>query len=201
MTKSTTLLLVLTGAVAGTALGSGLLILSRPASARQAEPPVAAAGATKTATATVESVDKANRMVTLKSEQGKTMTVNVPEDVQAFDRLKKGDKIRMAYQEAMAVALIRPGEARPTDQVRETTERTQGAQPSGMIERTRTVSAEIVSVDTKKNMVKFKGPQGKVQEVVVQDPAVRERLKQLKPGEVVEVVYTEALAMTLDPAK
>jgi hypothetical protein len=210
MSKSTTLLLVLTGTVAGTALGSGLLILASPASARQPAEPgaqqprdpsrmAAGAGDMKTATATVEGIDKEKRMLTLKTEDGKTTSVNVPEDVEAFERIKKGDKIRVSYQESMALAVHRPGEAKPEEQIKETTERVQGSRPGRYMERKQTMSAEIVSIDSKKNLVKVKGPQGKVHEIAVKDPAMRERIKELKPGEVVEVTYTEAMAISLEP--
>jgi hypothetical protein len=211
MSRSTTLLLVLTGTLAGSALGSGVLILARPASARQTTPTetpaardpakvVAGAAGAKTATATVESVDREKRTVTLKSEQGKSKTVQVPEEVAAFDQIKKGDRIRVSYQESVALAVHRPGEAKPEEQVKETAEDIQGARPGRAIERKLTISGEVVSVDPKRNLLRVKGPQGKTQEIAVEDPALRERLKELKPGEVVEVIYTEAIAASLEPA-
>ena len=210
MTTPTSVLFIVCGSFAATALGAGLLIMSRPASAQQPaehgsapknERMNANQEQTHTAVATVQSIDRDKRTLTLKTDQGKTTTVDVPEDVQSFDRVKKGDKIRMTYRESMAVAVHRPGEARPQNQTKETTERTQGgANPSGTMTRTRTVSAEIVSVDSKKNTVKFKGPKGKIQEMTVEDPDVRERLKDLKPGDVVQIDYTEALAVTLEPS-
>jgi hypothetical protein len=211
MSKSTAMLLILTGTVAVTALGSALLIVAAPASAQQAEPGMqqprekariaGATGDVRTATAKVEGIDKEKRTLTLKTEQGKTTTVTVPEDVQAFDRIKKGDKIKMSYQESVAVAVHRPGEARPEEKTKETTQQIEGAQPGRMMERTQTISAEVVSVDTKRNILKVKGPQGKIKEITVQDPDMREKLKDLKVGEIVEVAYNEAMAVTLEPSK
>jgi hypothetical protein len=211
MTTPTTLLFIVIGLFAGSALGAGLFIISSPASARLATDPTLAQpadvtragrryGETKSAVATVQAIDKAKRTLTLKGEQGKTTTVNVPEDVQAFDQIKKGDKIRMTYQESMALAVHRPGEATPQQTTKETTERIQGASPGRMTERTQTISGQIVSVDAKRNMVKIKGADGKTREITVQDPEIRERLKELKAGEVVEISYTEAVAVTLEPA-
>jgi hypothetical protein len=70
-----------------------------------------------------------------------------------------------------------------------------------MIEREQTVAAEIISFDPKKNIVKVKGPQGKAKEIAVQDPQVRETLKGMKPGQVVEIRYKEAMAVTLEPSQ
>jgi hypothetical protein len=155
---------------------------------------------TRTAIATVEKVDREKRTLTLKDEQGKTKTVNVPEEVQAFERVKKGDKIRMTYKESVALAVHRPGEAKPEQKVKETTERIEGAMPGRSMERKQTVSAEVVSVDPKRNMVRVKLPQGQTKELTVQDPDVRERLKEMRPGSVVQIDYTEAVAITLEPA-
>ena len=70
-----------------------------------------------------------------------------------------------------------------------------------MIEREQTLAAEIISVDPKKNIVKVKGPQGKAKEIAVQDPEVRAEVEGLKPGQVVEIRYKEAMAVTLEPSQ
>ncbi len=211
MPTPTTLMLIMIGSFAATAMGAGWLIMSEPpgTTTPQAGTPVPSRSPervqmerqnTRTAVATVEKIDKDNRKLTLKTEDGKSTTVDVPEDVQAFEQVKKGDKIRMTYKESLALAVHRPGEAKPTANVRETSRRMQGAQPGRMMERTHTLAAQIVSIDTKRNAIKLKGPDGKIEELVVEDPDVRERLKDMKPGEVVQVDYTEAMAVTLEPA-
>ena len=157
-------------------------------------------GEVKTASATVQGIDKKARTVTLKGETGNVVTLAVPEEVQAFDQVKKGDKIKMAYTEAVALDIYPPGEARPEAKETESSYRTGGATPSRTISRTQTLAGEIISVDPKKNKVKVKGPEGKAKEIAVTDPAVQARLKDLKPGQVVEVRYKEAMAVTLEPA-
>jgi hypothetical protein len=191
-----------------TMAGAGFAIaglLPQVAVARQAEPgaqPAAAAavGEVKTASATVLGVDKKTRTVTLKGETGNVMTVAVPDEVVAFDQVKKGDKIKMAYTEAVALDIYPPGEARPEAKDTESSYRTGGSAPSRVISRTQTMAGEIISVDPKKNKVKVKGPEGKAREISVTDPDVQARLKDLKPGQVVEVRFKEAMAVTLEPA-
>jgi hypothetical protein len=208
--RKTVMTLMTTMAGAGFAI-AGLLPQASAQSAQQGaesgaqmqEAPTgtAAMGEVKSATATVTGIDREKRTVTLKNEQGKFITVDVPEDVQAFDQVKKGDKIRMSYQESVALDVFAPGEAKPEARDKETTSRTAGASPSRMIEREQTIAAEIISIDPKKNMVKVKGPQGKAKEIAVQDPQVREKLKTMKPGQVVEIRYKEAMAVTLEPTQ
>jgi hypothetical protein len=174
-----------------------------PSGAPMQEAPPAAeiVGDLKTATATVTNIDKEKRTVTLKSEQGKFITVDVPEDVQAFDQVKKGDKLKVSYQESVAMEIYEAGQAKPGTGEKETSARTAGTSPGRTMERERTISAEVISVDPKKNMLKVKGPQGKAREIAVQDPDVRERLKTMKPGQVVELRYKEAMAVSLEPAQ
>jgi hypothetical protein len=190
-------------AIAGLLPGTAHAQQGADPSSQRAAPAAAveAMGEVKTATATVIAIDKEKRTVTLKGEDGKHKTVAVSEDVQAFDQVKKGDKIRMSYQESAALDIYMPGEARPAATEREETSRTAGSSPSGMTVREQTISAEIISVDPKKNIVKVKGPEGKAKEIPVQNPEVRQKLKDLKPGMVVQIRYKEAMAVTLEPQK
>ena len=55
----------------------------------------------------------------------------------------------------------------------------------------------MVAVDPKKSTITLKGPRGNVMELNVRNP---DHFKVVKKGDQVEVVYTEALAMSLTPA-
>src|SRR5689334_13896242 len=55
-------------------------------------------------TATVSAIDRSDRSVTLKAADGRETTINVPNDVKAFDTLKTGDKIDIDYYESLAVS-------------------------------------------------------------------------------------------------
>jgi hypothetical protein len=61
-------------------------------------------------TATIESIDKATREVTLKVPDGKTKTVKVPEDMKNFDSLKEGDQVVATVTEALALVVTKPSE-------------------------------------------------------------------------------------------
>jgi hypothetical protein len=62
-----------------------------------------------------------------------------------------------------------------------------------------TASAVIVAVDPDNNTITFKGPKGNVQTVTVSDPDVQQKLQNLKPGQVVQLTYTEAMAASIRP--
>src|SRR5262249_8593615 len=53
-----------------------------------------------TATVTIRAIDQATRSITLRSENGDEDTFTVGPDVERFNQLKVGDKIRVTYYEA-----------------------------------------------------------------------------------------------------
>jgi hypothetical protein len=58
-------------------------------------------------TAQVESVDKANRTVTLKDPDGNQLVLKAGPDIREFDQLKAGDRILARYTQAMAIEVQR----------------------------------------------------------------------------------------------
>src|SRR5215831_10141512 len=105
-------------------------------------------------TATVQKIDKAHRMVTLRGPEGNTVTVTAGDEVRNFDRIKVGDRVNVTYTESVAVAVGRPGEAMPKTQVTERTERAApGQTPRGSKARETTVTAKVISVSPEKNQV------------------------------------------------
>jgi len=58
--------------------------------------------------ATIKSINKKKRTVTLKLLDGKTVTTKVDKSVKAFDTLKKGDSIHARYTEAVAISVEKP---------------------------------------------------------------------------------------------
>jgi len=69
-----------------------------------------------------------------------------------------------------------------------------------MAGRETTIQAEVLAVDVPANKVTFKGPQGNARVVQVNDPALQKKLPNLKPGQVVQFTYTEAVAASIRPA-
>jgi hypothetical protein len=59
---------------------------------------------------------------------------------------------------------------------------------------------KIKDVDTKNNVVSFYGEDGLLRAFPVQTDQGRAFIKKLKPGDEVGVTYTEALAVSVEPA-
>jgi hypothetical protein len=140
----------------------------------------------------VSGIDRSKRSVTLTNAEGERNTMNVPADVKAYDTLKVGDRVDVDYRESMGVSLAPAGSKPSLSHV-------SGSGP-GTAMRGTTVSAEVVSVDVPNNKVTFLGPKGNRKTVTVADPAMQKKLPNLKPGQVVQFTYTEAIAASIRPA-
>jgi hypothetical protein len=150
-------------------------------------------------TVVVTGIDRSARTVMLQNADGEKRSVSVPSEVKAFDTLKVGDRIDISYQEAMAISMLPPG-SKPSVSERTSGTRMGEGSGTGGISREVTVAAEIVSIDTAANKVTFKGPKGQTKTVSVSDPAMQKKLPSLKPGQVVQFTYSEAVAASIRPA-
>ena len=85
------------------------------AAAQTAKPPVPPdPNASKvTVKATIEAIDKASRLVTLKGETGNLAVVYADQSIKRFDELKVGDTVSATYSESIAVNVRKPGEPAP----------------------------------------------------------------------------------------
>jgi hypothetical protein len=144
-------------------------------------------------TASVESIDRKSRKVTLKDPDGKRLTVQVPEEMRGFDRIKKGDNVDVTFYQSMALAFL-PAEVEPP-----VVEERQIDVGGGVMAREITAAMAITKVDARNNMVSAKAPDGTAVTVKVQDPALVPKLRTLKPGDVVQLDYTEAVATKIEP--
>lgn len=186
-----------------TALGAGILFLGRAAFAAPAVEDSevnTATGQTRSqlirTTATIMGIDTGDRTLLLKASDGSQNWVHVPDSVPGFDRLKTYDKVNVAFYQSMAISLA-PSGTKPSMSATQ-----EGAVDlaAGVKGREFRVSAKVVSVDPAANTVTFKGPQGRVRTVSVENPALQAKLPSLKPGQVVQFDYTEAVAADVQPA-
>ena len=152
-----------------------------------------------TATATVQAVDPQSRLVTLRREDGSTAIVLAGPAVRNFAQIAVGDKVKVRYIESLAAALKKPGEAgAPVSGAVAVGAAELGQKPAGVAGEQVSVTVEIQSVDTEKNIVVFTPPSGGLRAVRVRRPEGREFIKGLKPGDKVEITYTEALAISVE---
>jgi Cu/Ag efflux protein CusF len=150
------------------------------------------------ASATVEKVDAAARSVTLKMPQGDSRTFQVGPEVRNFEQIKVGDKLNVAYMESLTVELLKDGKAivGRTETV-DAKRAAPGAKPGGGARREITAVADVVAVDAAAQKVSVKNRQGEIIDLRVRDP---EQLKLVKKGDQIQATFTEAVAVSMEPA-
>ena len=150
--------------------------------------------------APVVKVDQKARVVTLRKADGETVDVEVSDEVKNLPQVKKGDQVVATYYESIALTLRKPGEATPGIETADAAGRAKpGEKPGGLAARQTTVTATVVGLNKKQGTVTLKGPRGKTVTVTARDP---KRLEPVKVGDLIEAVYTEAIAISVEkPAK
>ena len=142
---------------------------------------------------TIQKIDKDGRVVSVKGDRGNTVDIKVGPNV-ALDKLKVGQRVNAAYYQEVAVALHKPGEQAPK-MTQTVTER------GGITAQQTTVTAKVVAVDLATNNVVLRGPQGETHAVSVKDPDLQAQLGKIKAGDSVDVTYTQAVAVSVEPMK
>jgi len=148
-------------------------------------------------TASVEAIDAAKRTITLKGPEGKVVTITAGPEVKNFDQIKVGDFLVVRYVEALTLELKKGGTA-----LRQRTDRDMGVaakpgeRPAGAVGTKTTVVADVIALDPKKQVVTLRGPERTV-DLKLRDP---EQFKLVKVGDQVEATFTEAAAISVEPA-
>jgi hypothetical protein len=152
------------------------------------------------ASATIEAIDAENRLLSIRGPGGAATIVAGPE-VKNFDQIRVGDEVKVKYTAALAAAITK-SKATPTTTVDAAAYAAPaGAKPAGAVGASVTTTVQIESVDTSFDAVTFKRPDGFVRTIAVSSPEGKKFIRTLKKGDMVDVEYTEALAISVVPAK
>ena len=149
-------------------------------------------------TATVEAIDQATRVVTLKTPEGKLVTFTADEAVKNLAQVNKGDKVTVKYLESLVMQVLKPEEASVNQAAAGAASAKPGEKPAGVGARQVTVTVTIEAIDTAAGKVTFKGPAGDSNTVRAADP---KNLEKIKVGDRVAITYTEALAIAVEKAQ
>jgi hypothetical protein len=150
--------------------------------------------------ATVEAIDAQNRLISLRGPSGPA-TIQAGPDIQNFAQIHVGDLVKVKYTVALA-AKITKSKATPTTKL-DTQAYTApvGSKPSATAGATISTTVRIESVDTSFDTVTFKNADGFVRTIAPASPEGKKFIHTLKKGDMVDVSYTEALAISVEPAK
>ena len=143
--------------------------------------------------------DPKTRTITFKNKEGESKFVAGPE-ITNFAQIKKGDRVNVSYETAVAIELIKTKSTgiRSKVETSTVTNSKPNEKPSEVIANTTTIIADIVGVDRDKKLVSVKGPSGNITTVTVKNPAL---LADVAVGEQVKVVYFDAMAASITAPK
>jgi len=150
-----------------------------------------------TASATVEAIDKESRVVTLKGPQGNVFSVVAGPEIRRFDEIKVGDEVVVRHTEAFTLELKKGGGGiRERVDTEAAARAAPGVQPGGAVARRVIVVADVIAVNARTQTITLRGPK-RIVDLHVRNP---EQFKLAKVGDQVEATFTDAVAISLEPA-
>ncbi len=172
-----------------------------------APPPVAAAPAALpsgtvdenlvTATAKVKAIDHKTRRVTLQRGDNSLIKFTAGEEVRNLAQVQVGDEVNVSYYESLAYEVRKPGDSQPGATVAEAAGRAKlGEKPGATAGRVTTVTATIAAIDKAATTVTLRAPDGELTTVKARNP---DNLNRVAVGDLVDLTYTEALAISVEP--
>jgi Cu/Ag efflux protein CusF len=152
-------------------------------------------------TATVTAVSMPTREVTLRGPSGQTRTIKVGPEARNLDQVHVGDLVTVSYYESFTAQMRRHDKPNEGFMTAEGAVRAkQGDKPGGAAAQSTASTVTIKSVDTKNNTVTFQRPDSVVATIPVMSAEGRAFIAKLKAGDVVDIMYTEAMAIEVAPA-
>ena len=159
---------------------------------------------TTTINAVVETVDPVAREILLRgdggSQQGALVTMVVGPGVTRLQDIHSGDHVIATYYQALAaqVANVTSPDTPPFAGI--AVSRNDSAErPGGLITRVRQGRVTITAIDPAAGTVSFVGPGGITRTVAPKNADVQAFIRRLRVGDQVDIVYEEALAISIQP--
>ena len=151
-------------------------------------------------TATVTAIDQAKREVTIQGDQG-PVTISVSPDVKNFANLKVGDRVNVSYYRGIG-AQIAKGTKKVSDPAVSTftSGNSPGMRPAGKAGASATVTVKVQDINLPTNTVAFTQSDGTTHIIEVKSPEMQQFIRELKRGDVVQVTFTDSIAVSVTPA-
>ena len=144
----------------------------------------------------VTALDKNTRAVTVQEPNGKVMTFTAGPQIKNFSKIKIGDLVTLSYIAALGLELKKGGgRLRESIESEQTARAKPGDKPSGSMNRTVKVIADVTAVDAGAGTITLRGPQRSV-DLVVKD---KDLLKDVRAGDQVFATYEELTVLSITP--
>ncbi len=167
-----------------------------------APPPAPAVIAQETRfVAVVDSVNQRMREVVVRGPSEERVTLTAGPEVRNLAQVRRGDRVAVTIAEALAVQMAPPGAGGPPLELTAGAARARpGQRPGGAAGRQLRARVRIEAVDPATGRVAFVGPSGIRRVAAPQEPEIAAFARGLRPGDEVDVTYTEGVAVRVEPA-
>jgi hypothetical protein len=149
-----------------------------------------------TTTARVKALDQQTRRVTLERADGSEVTFYADDTVRNLAQVEVGDEVTASFYESLAYEVKKPGAATPGATMEGQTARARpGEKPAAAGARVTTIVTTIAGIDKSAGTVTLQGPTGRMTTIKARDPR---NLDRVAVGDLVEITYTEAVAISVE---
>lgn len=154
----------------------------------------------KEAVGVVERVNARTRQVTIRTPSEGRVTLVAGPEVQNFAQIRRGNHVRVRFEEAVAVQLTPRGTNLPAEVEVATAQAERGQRPAGAVVTTVRDTVTVNAVDTTNNTVTFTSSRGVRRTLPVRSPEMQAFIRTVRPGQRVNVAISEAVAISVEPA-
>jgi aminoglycoside phosphotransferase (APT) family kinase protein len=156
-------------------------------------------GESRSITAEVVAIDKADRTLTLREPRGDVVSLEVSDAARNFDQVKVGDQVNIEYYEAVAVYLGEPGQQPSAVAGTSVVRAAEGETPGGYAVSAVDLLATVEAIDRSNRTVTLRGPEGNTLTTKV-DPSVK-AFDALEAGDSIHIRFTEAIAISVEQSR
>ena len=147
--------------------------------------------------AIVMSVDAEARLLVLRGPAGSEVAFHVGPEVRNLRQVEVGDILRVSYYTGFVFSMAEPGNAGADAEIA-AGRAEQGGRPGAMVAVATRQTVEILSVASDGKAVSFRDADGLLQSIDVRREEGQAFARKLKTGDLVDIRYTEAIAIAVE---
>jgi hypothetical protein len=151
--------------------------------------------------AKVTGINAKERQLTVRGPSGNVFKLVAGPEVRNFAQIRTGDDIVLRYTQSIAYVISKPGTKLPDVAVANAGARAPlGAKPAGAVGQRVAITGTIVGIDPAAHTLSVIDQHGgPVRTFAVTDPERQAALSTLNVGDMLTVVFTDAVAVTVEP--
>ncbi len=149
--------------------------------------------------ATITAIDQSRRLVTVRGPQGNDLTLEAGPAVRNLAQVRVGDIVRLSYEQTYIATRTDAVEMSPFVPVTVGAAVAElGERPGAAVGAMATMTVRVESVGPNGRTVTYSEPDGQLQAINVQREEAQAFARSLRPGDIVELTYAEALVIAVE---